>query len=463
MTEGTAEQPGLSYAECVARIAAAHEAAAALPSVLWQASGADLVNGLEALGELSAVSEGAEVAITTEAIERGEPGCASPPQTPREWVVAHHRRYAVAGASRLVDVAQACRDTRHHILRAAVVSGRVSIGTAQVALKEMRLLKPHLHPDAVDTVWDGLMTLGERHDARTVRQLRERLLAAYGADDAFEDTEDKARQGAGLTVGKEIAPGLFEYLLRVTREGRALLEAAIGPLSAPTPGSDGERDERPHEQRRAEALVAVIGRALKAGDSAWSSTKTQVFVTVGLEDLQRSAGAGSLLGALTTGDLVTADTVRRWACDATVIPAVLNSCGEVVDLGRAERLFTPAQIKRLWLRDRHCTYPGCDAPAAWTDAHHLIHWADDGPSDLSNAALLCQRHHTTVHSRRLHGHVTIDDDGRQRVTWDLTRGSYDTALTHPDPGLGRGPAAGQIRQPHHEQRVSGDDTTWHRP
>ena len=452
----------LTYTECVQRLHAAREAAAALPSLAWQASGADLAAGLEALGELSAAGEGAEVALTLEAIERGEPGCASPPQTPREWVIAHHRRYAVAGATRLVDVAQACRQSRHHILRDAVVTGRVSIATAQVALKEMRLLGPHLRPDAVDTVWHGLMTLGERHDARTVRQLREQLLAAHGVDDAFQDTEDKARPATSLTPGKEIAPGLYEYLLRVTRDGRAMLEAAIGPLSAPTPGPDGEPDDRPAEQRRAEALIAVIGRALTAGDSTWSATKAQVFVTISLEDLQRRAGAGSLLGGLSTGDLVTADTVRRWACDATIIPAVLNSCGEVVDLGRAERLFTPAQIKRLWLRDRHCTYPGCDAPASWTDAHHLIHWVDGGPSDLSNAALLCQRHHTLVHSRRLHGHVSTDPQGRRHVSWDLSRGSYDAALDQREEPGGSRAEAGQ-RDTGPGQRVSGDDTTWHRP
>ncbi|CAN7381492.1 DUF222 domain-containing protein [Knoellia sp. LjRoot47] len=470
----------LTYTECVQRLHAAREAAAALPSVLWQATGSELATGLEALGELSAAGEGAEVAVVLEAIERGEPGCASPPQTPREWVVAHHRRYAVAGATRVVDVAQACRQSSHHILREAVVTGRVSIGTAQVALKEMRLLKPHLCPDAVDTVWKGLMTLGERHDARTVRQLREQLLAAYGIADAFDDTEDRARAGASLTAGKEIAPGLYEYLLRLSRDGRALLEAAIGPHAAPTPGPDGEPDERPTEQRRADALLAVIGRALTAGDSSWSSTKAQVFVGIALADLRTHhggtrtgaahtdqglavPGAGTLLGALTSGDLVTPDTVRRWACDATIIPTVLGSHGEVVDLGRATRLFTPAQIKRLWLRDRHCTYPRCDAPAAWTDAHHLIHWADDGPSDLSNAALLCQRHHTVVHSRRLHGHVTTDPQGRQNVTWDLTRGSYDTALTHHATAPGHAHPTTTPPDTTPDQRISGDDTTWPRP
>jgi len=168
---------------------------------------------------------------------------------------------------------------------------------------------------------------------------------------------------------------------------------------------------------------------------------------VSLEELQRRANAGSLLGGLTSGDLVTPETVRRWACDASIIPVVLDSCGEVVDLGRTERCFTPAQVTRRWLRDRHCTYPGCDAPASWCDAHHLIHWVDGGPSDLDNAALLCQRHHTTVHSQRFHGWVDTDDHGRSHVVWDRTRGAYDEALTRIDSGL---------------SRASADDDTWHR-
>jgi hypothetical protein len=61
-----------------------------------------------------------------------------------------------------------------------------------------------------------------------------------------------------------------------------------------------------------------------------------------------------------------------------------------------------------------------------------VHWADLGPSDLGNAALLCERHHTTVHTRRLAGRVVHDGDGDEgggeRVEWDLTRGSYDDLL-----------------------------------
>lgn len=108
---------------------------------------------------------------------------------------------------------------------------------------------------------------------------------------------------------------------------------------------------------------------------------------------------------------------------------MLGTAGQVLDWGAARRLFTPAQTKRLWLRDGGCTYPGCTAPPSWADAHHLVHWADGGRTDLDNAALLCGRHHTIVHQRRLAGAVLNDADGH-RVEWDLVRGSYDALLAH---------------------------------
>ena len=93
------------------------------------------------------------------------------------------------------------------------------------------------------------------------------------------------------------------------------------------------------------------------------------------------------------------------------------------------RLFTRAQRRRLWRRDRGCTYPGCTAPAAWSKAHHVIHWVEGGLADVDNAALLCQRHHTMVHTRRLAAQVRKkpDEPGRY-VVWDLHEGSYDRHL-----------------------------------
>jgi len=133
------------------------------------------------------------------------------------------------------------------------------------------------------------------------------------------------------------------------------------------------------------------------------------------------------MGGADSGTLLGPETVRRLACDASIIPVVLGARGEVLDFGHEKRLFTPAQTKRLWLRDGGCTFPACPAPAHWCQAHHLVHWADFGPTDLDNAALLCRHHHTTVHKRRLAGTLVHDEEG-ERVDWDLTRGSYDLLL-----------------------------------
>ena len=174
--------------------------------------------------------------------------------------------------------------------------------------------------------------------------------------------------------------------------------------------------------------MTLVRRAVATADQGPRHTKSQLFVSVDLETLRRGLrGAGVSVGGSEAGTLLAPETVRRLACDATIVPTVLGAAGAVVDLGMDVRLFTSAQVKRLWLRDGHCTYPGCDMPGLWADAQHLVHWADGGPTDLSNAALLCERHHTIVHSGRYAGALVEDGDG-VRVEWDLTVGSYDRLL-----------------------------------
>lgn len=100
------------------------------------------------------------------------------------------------------------------------------------------------------------------------------------------------------------------------------------------------------------------------------------------------------------------------ACDAEIIPVVLGGHSEPLDVGRSRRLFTRAQRLALTTRDKGCSYPDCTVPATWCDAHHVTHWRHGGPTDLTNAALLCPRHHTTVHERDLTATVTA-----LGVTW----------------------------------------------
>ena len=97
-----------------------------------------------------------------------------------------------------------------------------------------------------------------------------------------------------------------------------------------------------------------------------------------------------------------------------IIPTVLGTSSEVLDLGRARRLFTPGMLRAMWLRDKGCTIPGCTAPPTWADAHHIIHWVDGGATSLLNGALLCRRHHTLAHQKGWTATATTNE-----VTWHL--------------------------------------------
>jgi hypothetical protein len=104
------------------------------------------------------------------------------------------------------------------------------------------------------------------------------------------------------------------------------------------------------------------------------------------------------MGTLDTGDSLSAAAIRKLACDADLIPGVLGAHGEVLDVGRAQRLVTTVIWMALVLRDQHCQFPGCRRPPIACDAHHIVHWADGGGTSLDNLVLLCRAHHTIIHN-----------------------------------------------------------------
>jgi len=82
----------------------------------------------------------------------------------------------------------------------------------------------------------------------------------------------------------------------------------------------------------------------------------------------------------------------------------------VIDVGRARRTISGPARKALNVRDKHCTWPGCERPASWCDGHHLEHWAHGGSNEPDNITLLCGRHHWMVHEG--HWQIIRDSDGR---------------------------------------------------
>ncbi len=94
--------------------------------------------------------------------------------------------------------------------------------------------------------------------------------------------------------------------------------------------------------------------------------------------------------------------MRRLACDAEILPLVLGTHSQILDLGRTHRLVTPALWHALVARDQHCAFPSCTRPPIACDAHHITHWANGGATSLPNLVLLCRTHHTLIHHTPWH-------------------------------------------------------------
>ncbi|MGH2737355.1 MAG: HNH endonuclease, partial [Actinomycetota bacterium] len=109
------------------------------------------------------------------------------------------------------------------------------------------------------------------------------------------------------------------------------------------------------------------------------------------------------------GQRLASESVRRLACDGR-IEWVLESGGRPVGIGRRGRA-VPGQVLRV-LRHRDgaaCRFPGCER-RRWLKAHHLVHWAKGGATDLDNLVLLCHAHHRLIHEGgwRTSGHPARD-------------------------------------------------------
>ncbi|MCL1587746.1 MAG: HNH endonuclease [Actinomycetia bacterium] len=187
--------------------------------------------------------------------------------------------------------------------------------------------------------------------------------------------------------------GMWAATGDVDPESGHIISTALHSLTDPA-NLDGE-DTRSAPQRNADALTDICQFFLNHNDSVETSggEKPHITVTVDYRILSRE------LQRLPEIDGVAIDpeTLRRLTCDAGIIPMVLGSGSEVLDVGRKTRTI-PAAIRRaLDQRDGGCTWKGCTAPASWTDAHHIVHWADGGETALHNLVLLCRRHHTATH------------------------------------------------------------------
>jgi Domain of unknown function (DUF222)/HNH endonuclease len=174
--------------------------------------------------------------------------------------------------------------------------------------------------------------------------------------------------------------------------GGATLRVALAPLTT----RKGAGDDRSRERRYGDALVELAHHALDHGFlTDTGGQRTHLQLTASVETVMGLKGAPG--GDLEFAGAVPAATVQRLACDASIRRVLLGPDSAVIDVGRALRVPSGATRAALRVRDGGCVWPGCDRPASWTNAHHVLHWGHGGDTDLDNLVLLCHRHHWSVH------------------------------------------------------------------
>jgi hypothetical protein len=281
--------------------------------------------------------------------------------------------------------------------------GDLRLEQAQVIIRAVKALPEDLDPDLVIKAERHLVTAAQEHDARTLKILGRRLLEVVAPDladaheaDLLEKEEAKAAQAARLTMtddGHGKTYGRFTLpTAHAARLKKMLLAIAAPKHQAATHGRGVER--RPGPQRMGRAFAELIERISAKDLPKVGGTDATIVVTIDLDTL---TGKLQKAGVLDTGDRISPREARRLACTARIIPVVLNGVSEVLDVGRARRLFTRAQLLAMSLRDAGCVAEGCDWPPWLCHGHHWQRWTDGGPTDLANGGLLCPRHHATAH------------------------------------------------------------------
>lgn len=351
-------------------------------------------------------------------------------RTTKQWL-AHRTPLSLTAASYLTTTARALRD---HLPQArdALATGAISAQHVSAITTVVRKVGPE-HAAQAEPI---LLGLARRCDPATVRQATAAIFAHInpdGAERALRDAYEK--RGVTLNVVGEhgYLDGVFDL------ESTELLMSVLMPLMTPA----GASDTRTTPQRRADALLDIAQKHLDTTDMPQlGGHRPHLSIVVDADRLPPAEDAAEVdqaspvgpdgtprgwLGTIRlpwTNSAIPASTARRWACDASVTPIVARviarprqrmSGDEVrdmvatgsglpfdpawvpLDVGRTQRVATPALLKALALRDGGCVHPGCSRTTVYCQAHHVHHWQDGGATNSSNLVMLCRHHHRTLH------------------------------------------------------------------
>lgn len=308
---------------------------------------------------------------------------------------------------------------------AALAEHRIGTDAAALIVRMLEAVAPRAEHEHMRAAEDSLVTAAETLPVADVAGLcrlwRDRL-----DQDGVRPREEELRHQRALTK-RTTADGMIELHASCDPESGGVLLTAIDAIVSAQLHANRDNldpalvDGRDIAAMRLDALVDIARHGIGCENALPALSSTTLVVTTTLAELTTGIGTARIDGV---AECISADSARRLAASADVIPAVLGGESEVLDLGTTRRHFNRAQRRALALRDGGCAWPGCPHPPSFTQAHHIRWWKrDKGPTNLNNGILLCSGHHHRIH-----------DDGwkieiRHNVPWFIPPPNVDAART----------------------------------
>jgi hypothetical protein len=300
---------------------------------------------------------------------------------------------------------QAERVSKAPATESALAKGVISTAQADVIASTIDQLPDDVTPEQKQACEDTLIGEAPRLSLKDLRRRADRIADVFAPDqvDAIEsetlaerekrawaktefwmmDRRDGTYQG-GFTVPEFVADQL-----------RTMLDAIAAPRNQRPDAEDAVLDERPTtNQRYGHAFATLIEKYPTGVLPGAAGVGPRMTVNVDFDVLIGTVRAATL----DTGTRLSPGEARRLACDLEILPVVLDGESSVLDVGRAKRHYDRHQRVALGYRDGGCTFPGCERPPDWCDAHHgRDPWSRGGPTDVADGVLICPFHHRLLH------------------------------------------------------------------
>jgi hypothetical protein len=298
----------------------------------------------------------------------------------------------------------------------ALSAGRISARHAGVITRTIDALPEPVAAAQDRAVEQFLVSEAERCNPAQLAVLARRISDTLDPDGTLTDVEQRHRRrylhltqrpDGSAHLEAELEPVCAEALLTVLDTLARPNPATTGVDAGSTngagidaePGSDAgtgsgatvvQRDLRSPGQRRHDGLRDALLTLIRS-DQLPECGGISATIVLTLTAADFAAGTG--LAQTGHGALIPTTQVRRLVGDAQLLPVLLSRTRRIEAYGHTQRYFTAGQRLAMISRDHGCSFPDCTAPPAWCQAHHVIAWADGGPTSVDNGTLLCGHHH----------------------------------------------------------------------